>query len=74
MEQLGYYPNLQAGMTMATNAAQPMNFTGGDRSSFQETLYCELANAVFQFIYPDEAALKCSSRSEEVSMLARGRW
>ena len=63
MTMVGYYPNLNSSMVLATNGVQSMNFTTGvSMSSLATTpwvLQCELANAVLQFRHPGAPALRC---------------
>jgi CubicO group peptidase (beta-lactamase class C family) len=59
MQFNGYFPNLGVAMALATNAAGPMNFSKGHRSN-AGGLSCRLSNAVFQYLRPNEPALRCT--------------
>jgi hypothetical protein len=64
IQNLGFYPNLKnASMALATNAIASMNFTlpakERNENYFGYGVYCQLSNAVFQFLYPGEPALRC---------------
>ena len=69
--ELGWYPNLNASMALATNTAGPMNFTNGTETVGIGGVFCDLVNAVVQHLHPGEPKLECRPERE---VLPPRRW